>query len=55
MRIRLIDSITLRSEPLSAGTEIDVDDLTAQQLIAAGQAEPPAAGNVKPAKSNPKE
>ena len=51
MRIRLIDSITLRSEPLSAGTEIDVDDLTGQQLIAAGQAEPTAAaGNVKPAK-----
>ena len=38
MRIRLTESITLRSEPLPAGAEIDTDDLTAQQLIAAGQA-----------------
>ncbi len=53
MRIRLIESITLRSEPLPAGAEIDVSDLDAQQLIAAGHAEVVTAP--KTAKTQPKE
>ena len=38
MKVRLTESITLRSEPLAAGAEIDTDDTTALQLIAAGHA-----------------
>lgn len=49
MRIRLKESITLRSEPLPAGAEVDTDDLTAGQLIAAGQAV--VVNAPKPAKS----
>lgn len=39
MKIRLLESIRLRSEELLVGTEIDVSDSDAQQLIAAGHAE----------------
>lgn len=38
MRIRLKEPVTLRSEPLPAGAEVDTDELTAQQMIAAGHA-----------------
>ena len=53
MRIRLKEPVTLRSEPLAAGAEIDTDDVTARQLIAAGQAV--AVDTAKPQKSTPKE
>ena len=39
MKVRLIEPITLRSEPLAAGAEIDVDDLTGRALLHAGHAE----------------
>ena len=55
MRIRLIEPVTLRSEPLMAGTVLDPDDLTAHQLIAAGQAEAVAVDPKKPIKSTDKE
>ncbi|MBN8461623.1 MAG: hypothetical protein J0M01_02220 [Dechloromonas sp.] len=55
MRIRLLEPITLRSEPLPAGAEIDPDDVTANQLIAAGQAEPVAVDPQKTRKSTAKE
>lgn len=38
-KIRLTQTITLRSELLTAGTEVETDAITCQQLIAAGQAE----------------
>lgn len=55
MRIRLLEPITLRSEPLPAGAEIDADDLTARQLIASGHAEPVAVNVKKTPKSTAKE
>lgn len=42
--VRITQPISLRSEPLARGALVEVDDLTARQLIEAGQAEP-----VKPA------
>ena len=39
MKIRLLESIRLRSEELPTGIAIDVSDSDAQQLIAAGHAE----------------
>ena len=39
MKIKLIESITLRSEPISAGTKLDLPELDARQLIQAGHAE----------------
>ena len=39
MKIRLLESIRLRSEELPFGAEIDIADSDAQQLIAAGHAE----------------
>ena len=53
MKVRLSEPVTLRSEPLAAGAEIDTDDVTARQLIAAGQAV--AVDAQKPQKSAPKE
>lgn len=38
-KIRLTQTITLRSELLTAGTEVETDPITCQQLIVAGQAE----------------
>lgn len=55
MRIRLLEPITLRSEPLPAGAEIDADDLTARQLIASGHAEPVAVDVEKSTKTTAKE
>lgn len=55
MRIRLLEPITLRSESLPAGAEIDPDDLTARQLIAAGHARPVAVDVKKPTKSTDQE
>lgn len=51
MKIRLIEPITFRSEPLPAGREIDLSDLDAQQLIAAGHAEAIADVATAPAKT----
>ena len=39
MKIRTTEAITLRSDPIALGAELDLDEITAQQLIAAGQAE----------------
>lgn len=39
MKIRLLESITLRCESLAAGNEIELADFDARQLIAAGHAE----------------
>lgn len=56
MKVRLLEPVTLRSEPLLAGAEIDVDDITADQLIAAGHAEAVAAVNTpKTQKTQPQE
>ena len=55
MRIRLLEPVTLRSEPLPAGAEIDADDLTARQMIAAGHAEPVAVDVKKPTRSTAQE
>lgn len=51
MKIRLIESITLRSEPLQRGQQINLSDLDAQQLIAAGHAEAAADVATSPAKT----
>ena len=51
MKIRLIEPITFRSAPLPAGREIDLSDLDAQQLIAAGHAEAIADVATSPAKT----
>ncbi len=50
--VRITQPITLRSEPLPAGTLVEVDDLTARQLIAAGQA---TAVNPENPQKSPKE
>lgn len=42
MKIRLIEPITFRSEPLPAGREIEVSDLDAHQLMTSGHAAPVA-------------
>jgi hypothetical protein len=55
MRIRLKESITQRSELLAVDTEIEVSDLDASQLIAAGHAELVVIADKKPAKTQPKE
>lgn len=51
VQIRLTQPVTLRSEPLPAGAELDVDAITAAQLIAAGQAETATVDGEKPAKT----
>lgn len=38
-KVRITQTITLRSELITAGSEVETDAITCQQLIAAGQAE----------------
>ena len=51
MKVQLIESVTLRSEPLPAGAVIDTDEITAGQLVASGQAETAPAEDAAPAKT----
>lgn len=53
MKIRLIEAITLRSELLATGTQVDVSDIDARQLIAAGHAEAVTVDPKKPTKTTP--
>ena len=39
MKVRFLEPVTLRSELIALGAELDLPDLDAQQLIAAGHAE----------------
>lgn len=55
MKIRLIETITLRSESLAAGAQVDASDIDASQLIAAGHAEAVAVDAKKTTKSTPEQ
>lgn len=52
MKVRLKEAITLRSEYLPAGAEINEDPVTAAQLINEGQADAVTVSAEKPAKSS---